>query len=1048
MISIFEAEEILKKEYSQDNFVFLLDKILLPDYQKDNRAVSFSSTLFESIEQLGFSSQCDVTIFEINLKKGAERKRVAITQEAFRMLRSFRINNAVISFVNKNLLNYRISLLTSKYEYDGEKITKVTSNPKRYSYSLGYGTKTKTAYKFLISKGTVDSLEDLISRFSVEVVNKHFYLQIATLFTQLVGGERNSHTYERQLELKNVKEDSKYAEFAVRLIGRIMFCWFLREKRSDNGIPLVPDSYFGVGIINFYDSYYHSVLEPLFFEMLNTNQKRRKPEYKTDEYNSIPYLNGGLFSPHADDLYRYDPVTKLGKLENVMIPNQWFSDLFAVLSEYNFTVDENTSYDIELSIDPEMLGRIFENLLAEINPETGENAKKNTGSFYTPREIVDYMVDNSLCEFLHSKTKIESNRLSALISYSKDDDELTNFNDEEIKKIIDALYQITVLDPACGSGAFPIGMLQKIVYVLQEIDPSAKLWLTKSTENISPLLRKEIENKFSVGSLNYIRKLSVIQNSIFGIDIQPIAVEISRLRCFLSLIIEEKVEDDQTNRGINPLPNLDFKFIIANSLVGLDGSRQMSLGEDSDHIYQLKEVRDEYFNADSESRAELKVSFQNIQQDMLLTNIASGFVSEKYSQLSAWKPFDNKPTSWFDADWMFGIKDGFDIVIGNPPYIDSETMTKTMKDQREEYSKQYEVAKGNWDIFLLFIEMAIKHIKYEGNTTFILPNKLIAANYAKATRKYMSKYSFVSLRDYSDVAVFEASVYPVVYLLSKSNNYDTCLIQKMNSIDGVLFEKHIKQSIFSESENWDSFFQEKTIASDIVNKMNKFEPIGNFAFVKGSATVGEAYDVQPFLKNSDGREKETFKFVNTGTIDRYVITWGEDKTQYLKQLYFKPIISEKDLLNVLPNRYEDAAKEKIIIGGMCKTLECYYDNGECLAGKSTTIITDSDISLKCLTGILNSKLLTYFYSVYFSSLSLQGGFLRVGPPQIKLLPIPIKTIKSSGIDAVLESYVDKRIQNQNNQDECIRLEKAINKIVYALYELSPDEVEEVEKFMA
>lgn len=214
-------------------------------------------------------------------------------------------------------------------------------------------------------------------------------------------------------------------------------------------------------------------------------------------------------------------------------------------------------------------------------------------------------------------------------------------------------------------------MLQKIVYMLQEIDPEANLWFDKATENVSILIKKEFEKKFNAGSLDYIRKLSVIQNSIFGVDIQPIAVEIARLRCFLSLVIEEKVYDDEPNRGINPLPSLDFKFIIANSLVALEESPQLSLFENQDHIDELKAVRDEYFNADTERKTELKLEFADIQKRMFQETISNynKSASSRYKALSDWSPFSNESTSWFDAEWMFGIKDGFDIVIGNEAVI-------------------------------------------------------------------------------------------------------------------------------------------------------------------------------------------------------------------------------------------------------------------------------------------------------------------------------------------------------------------------------------------
>ena len=303
MITIKDAEEILKKEYHIDNFLYLINDILLPDFKSDKHDVVFRNNIFESVTQLGSSAVCDVTIYEVILKPGVEKRRVTITQEMFRILRGQGVNNAIVAFANADRNNYRISLLTSKYEFSGDKIVKVISNPRRYSYALGYGTKTKTAYKFLIEKGKVDSLEELTARFSVEVVNKQFYSEIAACFTELVGGDRDGRHYERQLKLQSVTNHNKYSEFAVRLIGRIVFCWFLKEKKSESGLPLLPEQMISVDGIT--DNYYHTVLEPLFFELLNTNANRRKGKYAEEEiYQQIPYLNGGLFSPHNDDKYK------------------------------------------------------------------------------------------------------------------------------------------------------------------------------------------------------------------------------------------------------------------------------------------------------------------------------------------------------------------------------------------------------------------------------------------------------------------------------------------------------------------------------------------------------------------------------------------------------------------------------------------------------------------------------------------------------------------------------------------------------------------------
>ena len=1044
MISIRDAEEILKKEYHIDNFKYVIKELLLPDFAKDEHEVYFNNNLFESVTQLGTSEKCDVTIYEVILKEGAQNRRVTITQEMFRILRGQGINNAIVAFANADYRNYRLSLLTSKYEFEGDKIVKILSNPRRYSYSLGYETKTKTAYEFLISKGKVNSLEELIARFSVEVVNKQFYNEIAVAFTKLVGGTQEGKTYAQELGIHGVTDKNKYAEFAVRLIGRIVFCWFLKEKKSENGISLVPESMLSVESTNTAGIYYHDVLEPLFFELLNTKQERRKGKFAKEEiYAQIPYLNGGLFSPHQDDHYKYAFATESGTYGLVNIPNDWFTEFYGVLSQYNFTVDENTSYDIELSIDPEMLGRIFENLLAEINPETGENAKKSTGSFYTPRDIVDYMVDNSIFEYLKGKTNIEDERLKALISYGKEDDELAVFNKAEKKAIINALYTVTVLDPACGSGAFPIGMLQKIVYILQEVDPEANLWFDKATENISILMKREFEKKFNAGSLDYIRKLSVIQNSIFGVDIQPIAVEIARLRCFLSLVIEEKVDDNEYNRGVNPLPNLDFKFIIANTLMELpydNFAEQISMFENQDHIAQLKAVREEYFSAnDAETKNELKLEFGRIQKAMFQETIAnSKIASARYNALSNWSPFENEATTWFDPEWMFGVKEGFDIVIANPPYIDSETMVKVMPEKREHYAQKYSCAKGNWDIYVVFIEQGINLVKENGIVTYIIPNKLIAAPYAKTIRKKMGEQSIKEIRNYSNVKVFDSvAVYPIVFLLSKGDKLNRTAMTMMEKLDAVLYSKDIFSKDLTANDNWDKYFSSNLASIDILEKMGEHKKLSEIATVKGAATVSEAYALLEIMYNcEDVNEKEYFKFINTGTIDPYKCLWATEKTQYIKHSFNKPVVSRNLLMKQFPQRYKESRSEKIIVGGMCKKLESCYDDGNILAGKSTSIIFNSKYPIKYILGILNSKLMTFYYASYFSSLSLAGGFYRIGAPQLSELPIAFDLQK---VNLMIEQ-VEKLLIDSNNWNA----QKIINQLVYELYGLTKEEILVVE----
>ena len=1019
MITIREAEEILKKEYHRDNFLYLVDEILLPDFKADKHPVIFQNDIFVSVTQLGISTKCDITIYEVVLKAGAEKRRVAITQQMFRILRGQGINNALVAFANADKNNYRISLLTSKYEFDGDKVVKVISNPRRFSYSLGFGTKTKTAYKFLIEKGKVNSLEELTSRFSVEVVNKQFYSEIATCFTELVGGERDGHHYNRLLDLYGVTNNNKFSEFAVRLIGRIVFCWFLREKKSVNGLPLLPESLMSLSGIT--ENYYHTVLEPLFFELLNTSGSRRKDKYGTEViYKQIPYLNGGLFNPHVDDHYKYDKTIQCGKFGLVTIPDEWFRHFYGVLSQYNFTVDENTAYDIELSIDPEMLGRIFENLLAEINPETGENAKKSTGSFYTPRDIVDYMVDNSILEYLKTKTSIDETRLKALISYSKEDDDLASFDNEQKKLIIDALYSVTILDPACGSGAFPIGMMQKIVYIMQQVDPEANLLFDKATENVGILWKKEFEKQFTTGALDYLRKLSVIQNSIFGVDIQPIAVEIARLRCFLSLVIEEKVVDEEENRGIKPLPSLDFKFIIANTLVPLDDNDQMSLLENQDYIKELKNVRDEYFNAEPDRKAELKLEFAEIQKRMYQDTIDnySKQASRRYAELSRWSPFANDSTSWFDPEWMFGIKDGFDIVIGNPPYIDYRKIDEYTKNSLNRF-KSYRLSKMA-SIFVYFIEVGSIMLKREGILTYINPYQYFSSKAGFGLRNYIcTEFPLLKVIDLSDIRVFdEASAYTCINFFRKTvRPHDIKYFKPENLValetNGALIAY---SDIISNKER-----------EIVINRnpiINKLDQLSLFVGEYAQICVGSSYG--GFRKHVSKIQKEGYMpLVESSDVQKFIFT---SRTYVDKTIY--PL--------ELRQRFEN--NKALYMARMTKDLRVALGLPGYYLGKVNYITSTNDNVLYGLLFILNSNLVTYYYRIKNESKHLSGGYLGMDIPSVKTIPLP-RTFVTFDWKQLFEKAYEQRRQDaitSKTLDE-------INRVIYHIYGLTEEEIAIVEK---
>ena len=1023
-MTIEDAKLVLENEYHIDNFTYVVKDVLLPDYVGDVHAVAYSNDIFSSVKQLGISDACELTVFEVYLKKGTQNRRVTITQEMFKILRGLRVNNALVAFVNADGNNFRISLLTSKYEFDGDKIVKVLSNPRRFSYTLGKGMKTRTAYKFLIKEGKVKDLNELIGRFSVEVVNKQFYAEIATSFTELVGGERNGKTYEKLLQLYGSLDHNKHAEFGVRLIGRIMFCWFLKEKRSESGVPLVPDDMLSIEKINSCNNYYHQVLEPLFFELLNTPINSRKRDFDTEYYNKIPYLNGGLFSPHTDDMYKYDPALHCGRYGQVTIPNEWFRQLYQTLGQYNFTVDENTAYDIELSIDPEMLGRIFENLLAEINPETGENAKKSTGSFYTPRDIVDYMVDSSLCEYMKTKTGIDEVKLKALISYSKEDEGIAVFDEKEKKSIIEALYTVTVLDPACGSGAFPIGMLQKIVYILQEIDPGADLWFDAMVKGAPIYVKQAFEKKFRNGELDYLRKITVIERSIYGIDIQPIAVEISRLRCFLSLIIEEKVDDAEENRNIKPLPNLDFKFIIANSLIPLEKDvaksflksetgtllleSQMNLFEDINHIDKLKEIREEFFTADSTRRVELKSEFQSLQQDMLIRTIQNSKLSTKeYEQLSRWKPFENKPTDWFDPEWMFGIKDGFDIVIANPPYKLCQP-SNTAKTILDFYKRNYKVASYKIDLFHLFFEKGIILLKNRGVLSYISPNTYLANKYIKPLRKFILDHCTIKQIINHDKVFEDASVDTATIIMTKefSDDYSVNILKSTKSLFCPICNKSQKE--------W-----RKDI--DLVFNINR-QLIQNYGQCIALGQICKTYfGIQAYDRSSsiayEKQGKNYLPMIDGGDIIPY--RWATP------QIYF----------NYLPTNIKSGGdwniykQDRIVIRQIGQSPIVGLCQARILASNTLYNVTvkNQNYLLKYILACLNSKFIKDYWTAKYCD--NKAIFPKIKGYQLQELPIPVISMERQiAITKTVDDIIKKYEESIDVKDELDQLNIEIDNL--------------------
>ena len=490
------------------------------------------------------------------------------------------------------------------------------------------------------------------STLNTETLNKQFYRDLEAWYEWAASAETCKFP------------DKQNKTQVIRMVTRLLFIWFLKEKR------LVPSDLFDAEgaqthLKNF-DSetsdYYQAVLQNLFFATLNTPLNNRAFSRKNNDDNrnankyryedllqnpdtflehlkQVPFVNGGLFDS-LDSFkgqraggVRVDCFTdNENHRQKLHVPTKLFFEkdngIFEIFSRYKFTVEENTPVEQEVALDPELLGQVFENLLGVYNPESEAAARKTTGSYYTPRQIVDYMVDEALIAYFLENVEpydgerewLETRLREDLLAYDRlgDKDKPNDhlIHDKEIEPMIDAIDALEILDPAVGSGAFPMGILNKLVLILKKLDPENERWKRRQVEQAEKIPDPQsrevalagIAEVFSAANQynNYGRKLYLIQNCIYGIDIQPIAVTIAKLRFFISLVIEQESNDNpSTNYGIRPLPNLETKLVAANTLIGLkelsEPDLQLLLANDT--IQQLREeierIRVRYFSENS-----------------------------------------------------------------------------------------------------------------------------------------------------------------------------------------------------------------------------------------------------------------------------------------------------------------------------------------------------------------------------------------------------------------------------------------------------------------
>ena len=817
---MIDFRTIFEQAYPGKDTIY--EEIILPIFKtaKDLRktapialAESDTQTILQASIIAQVSGTFPITFADVTVQSSVHLKRSRVSiQNCIRKIMEDNTSALIFFHFADNLNEWRVSFV-----HRAETL-KTSTSAKRYTYLCGTEHPCRTiAERFQkLAKKANDSditVADMLDAFSVEALSKEFYKALFNWYEwalKLVTfpiGETTKNTKGGF----NVKQSGDNNEInLIRLITRLMFVWFIKQKE------LIPSWIFDINelksILTDFNpnnkksgNYYNAIIQNLFFATLNRKIEDRafaddksksfnkqfgvKNYYRDnckktffkktnkeiiDHFKSVPFLNGGLFEcldALKDDENKQKNIEVLRDGFSrepywmAFIPNHlfWQEDdgghegLIHILNRYNFTVEENTPSNVQIALDPELLGKVFENLLGTYNPETSKTARKGSGSFYTPREIVDFMVDESLKTYLLQNVKGMTDDQTKILF----DNNIDSYNECNKEAIIIAVKNIKILDPACGSGAFPMGALHRMVQIIQ------KCGGTKDDEK-------------SVYQL----KLSLIENCLYGVDIQPIAVQICKLRFFISLICEqEKNNSIAANYGFDPLPNLETKFVVANTLISKKQSEQSALFEDPEinKIKQdIKKVRHAHFNAaTAKAKAECREEDKKLRKslaDLLAKDRI--YNQEEARQLAAWNPYDQTTVSpFFDKEWMFDIKDGFDIVIGNPPYIST-------KDIPAEAKKMYEVEFGfNDDTYNLFTFKGLELTKNNGSLNYIIPKTFWTTQTKRNMRNLILdkniQYIFDTANPFETVLV------------------DTCIIQ----ISNTQFEKSNTIKFIDGSEN-------------------------------------------------------------------------------------------------------------------------------------------------------------------------------------------------------------------------------------------------------
>lgn len=1070
-MTVSEIRQILESPYNRKVWKgFLQAQFTNNKLNAEDRTISLSDkTLSKQCLSLGnyeINEYTKIGIFEVELneKVNITRNRVALRNLLKDLTKQ--VAGAMVVFVQGDKWRFSyISKRKVKNTVTNEIQDKETA-PKRYTYLFGKNEKALTAairFDKLIQKQQENifqflTLDDFEEAFSVEKLSKEFfknYKEAYEDFVQFLTGKRYGkkgnkyveqviHEPDWQLTALFNKDEKQARDFCKRMMGRIVFLYFIQKK---GWLAVAKGKKWGEGnpdyLYNLFtkskhkEDFYHQELVPLFFRTLcNPDYEKANNDFR------FPYLNGGLFDDSQDRKYN-----------KLYMPERIFQNLFETFNNYNFTIYEDAPDEHTVAVDPEMLGHIFENLLED---------NKDKGAFYTPKEIVHYMCKESLKAYLYaydeqnfSNNELAKRTIDKIIQQQELNNEEKQFAEKNAFKIIDAFEQVKICDPAIGSGAFPMGLLQEIF--------NAQIFL------------QELKG-FKKGVSDADIKKHIIEESIYGVDIDAGAVDIARLRFWLSLVVDEQEPQ--------PLPNLDFKIICANTLIPLGEIKSWDMdAKASLAVKELAQIRHDFFNVSSEEKLKLERQFKKVQTDLLSwRELATKDNYEFYTKLYGFNPFDfqTAPCSWFDAWWMFGVKDGFDIVIGNPPYVQLQKDGGKLAKLYQPY--QYDTFERTGDIYSLFYERGVQLLNDKGILCYITSNKWMRANYGASTRKFFAEKTHpLLLIDFGNVQVFDTATVDTNILIlqnkPKANKHESkeAIAVRINN-DFNIEDQSLQDYVISNGYNLSSLNHNAWVVGekDVYN-IKEFveqqgEPIGKWTTINYGIKTGlnDAFIIDAVTKQKIVNEDpNSIKIIRPILRGRDFSSWHPDfnnlwlinshngvkglnieRINVVKDYpaIYKWLLNFKDLLikrqdsgddwtNLRNCAYiMDFEKPKIMYPNMTKYLPFIYDeDNHYYSNDKSYILTGKN--LKYLTCFLNSKLFKYCFLDNFPE--LQGGTRELRKVFFDKIPVKQITDEQEIPFAKMVDYLValKKENSQESTDQLmfIYFEQIANALVFELY---------------